>query len=149
MEKLVLWSPSVSQKLRERYFHIVLWTSSQIFSALRTSLISLSVSMLLGCFSNIRSLLCNCSIFHPTWPYSILFQVCSLVRHLKIFKIFMFVGICWWASITEISAFSLSLIAVVTMVGVANGSLVAVMVVVVLESVAIVVGIKSLEGCGG
>ena len=61
----------------------------------------------------------------------------------------MFVGICWWASITEISAFSLSLIAVVTMVGVANGSLVAVMVVVVLESVAIVVGIKSLEGCGG
>ena len=61
----------------------------------------------------------------------------------------MFVGICWWAFITEISAFSLSLIAVVTMVGVANGSLVAVMVVVVLESVAIVVGIKSLEGCGG
>ena len=61
----------------------------------------------------------------------------------------MFVGICWWASITEISTFSLSLIAVVTMVGVANGSLVVVMVVVVLENVAIVVGIKSLEGCGG
>ena len=102
--------------------------------------------MLLGCFSNICSLLCNCPIFHPTWPYSILFQVCSLVRHLKIFE---FVGICWWASITEISAFSLSLIVVVTMVGVTNGSLVAVMVVVVSESVMIVVGIKSLEGCGG
>ena len=61
----------------------------------------------------------------------------------------MFVGICWWASIIENSAFSLSLIAVVTMVGMANGSLVVVMVVVVSESVAIVVGIKSLEGCGG
>ena len=139
----------MSQKLREHCFHMELLASSQKFNAFRTSLISLSVSMLLGWFSNICSLLCNYSIFRPTWPYSILFQVCSLVRHLKIFKIFMFVGICWWASIIEISAFSLSLIAVVTMVGMANGSLVAVMVVVVSESVAIVVGIKSLEGCGG
>lgn len=61
----------------------------------------------------------------------------------------MFVRICWWAFVTEISAFSLSPVAVATMAGVASGSLVMVVVVVVLKSATIAVGIKLLEGCGG